>query len=61
MLGALVACICCSALQAMARIWRDGQQKACTIYRLLTTGTIDEKIFQRQLQKVKPGVSYPKG
>lgn len=38
-------------MQAMARIWRDGQKKACVVYRLLTTGTIDEKIFQRQLQK----------
>lgn len=35
----------------MARIWRDGQKKACVVYRLLTTGTIDEKIFQRQMQK----------
>jgi SNF2 family DNA or RNA helicase len=25
-------------LQAMARVWRDGQPKACLIYRLLTTG-----------------------
>ena len=24
--------------QAMARVWRDGQQHPCTIYRLLTTG-----------------------
>lgn len=37
--------------QAMARIWRDGQQEKCWIYRLLTTGTIDEKIFQRQVAK----------
>nr|XP_027196648.1 DNA repair and recombination protein RAD54-like [Dermatophagoides pteronyssinus] len=37
--------------QAMARIWRDGQQKQCFIYRLLTTGTIEEKIFQRQTHK----------
>lgn len=38
-------------LQAMARIHRDGQKKPVFIYRLLTTGTIDEKIFQRQLMK----------
>ncbi len=25
-------------LQAMGRVWRDGQQKPCVIYRLLTTG-----------------------
>ena len=39
--------------QAMARIWRSGQKKRCYIYRLLMTGTIDEKIFQRQLSKTE--------
>eukprot|EP01124_Arcella_intermedia_P003152 TRINITY_DN11712_c0_g2_i1.p1 TRINITY_DN11712_c0_g2~~TRINITY_DN11712_c0_g2_i1.p1 ORF type:complete len:902 (-),score=298.63 TRINITY_DN11712_c0_g2_i1:2366-4678(-) len=38
--------------QAMARVWRDGQQKEVWIYRLLSTGTIDEKILQRQLLKL---------
>ncbi|KAI3434723.1 hypothetical protein D9Q98_002784 [Chlorella vulgaris] len=38
-------------LQAMARVWRDGQKKACVVYRLLTTGTLDEKMYQRQLKK----------
>lgn len=38
-------------IQAMARIHRDGQKKPVFIYRLLTTGCIDEKIFQRQLMK----------
>lgn len=38
-------------LQAMARIHRDGQKKPVFIYRLVTTGCIDEKIFQRQLMK----------
>lgn len=38
-------------LQAMARIHREGQKRPTFIYRLLTTGTIDEKIFQRQLMK----------
>ncbi|KAJ9582992.1 hypothetical protein L9F63_022677, partial [Diploptera punctata] len=37
--------------QAMARVWRDGQRKQCYIYRLLCTGTIEEKIFQRQAHK----------
>ena len=35
-------------LQAQARIWRDGQTKSCYIYRLLSTGTIEERMFQRQ-------------
>ncbi|PXF48375.1 DNA repair and recombination protein RAD54B [Gracilariopsis chorda] len=38
-------------LQAMARVWRDGQKKPVFVYRLLCTGTIEEKIFQRQLFK----------
>ncbi|CCH62256.1 hypothetical protein TBLA_0G03190 [Henningerozyma blattae CBS 6284] len=38
-------------LQAMSRIHRDGQKKPCYIYRLVTTGCIDEKILQRQLMK----------
>uniref|UniRef100_A0A3Q1FR95 RAD54 like n=1 Tax=Acanthochromis polyacanthus TaxID=80966 RepID=A0A3Q1FR95_9TELE len=37
--------------QAMARVWRDGQKKSCYIYRLLSTGTIEEKILQRQAHK----------
>ncbi|KAM9762081.1 LOW QUALITY PROTEIN: DNA repair and recombination protein RAD54-like [Menidia menidia] len=37
--------------QAMARVWRDGQRKACYVYRLLATGTIEEKILQRQAHK----------
>lgn len=37
--------------QAAARIWREGQKRKCYIYRLLATGSIEEKIFQRQLNK----------
>jgi DNA repair and recombination protein RAD54B len=37
--------------QAMARIHRDGQKREVSIYRLLTTGCFDEKIFQRQITK----------
>ncbi|ETO15974.1 RAD54-like protein [Reticulomyxa filosa] len=39
--------------QAMARIWRDGQSKPCKIYRLITIGTIEEKILQRQINKLE--------
>ncbi|XP_042320390.1 DNA repair and recombination protein RAD54B [Sceloporus undulatus] len=38
-------------IQAMARVWRDGQKHTVHIYRLLTTGTIEEKIYQRQISK----------
>ena len=37
--------------QAAGRIWREGQKKKCYIYRLMSTGTIEEKIIQRQLFK----------
>ena len=37
--------------QAMARVWRDGQRKRCFIYRLIASGTIEEKMLQRQLHK----------
>lgn len=39
-------------LQSMARIHRDGQKRPVFIYRLLTAGTIDEKIYQRQVTKI---------
>lgn len=39
-------------LQAMARIHRDGQKHPCKIYRLLTRGALDEKIYQRQVSKL---------
>ncbi|XP_033849294.3 DNA repair and recombination protein RAD54B isoform X1 [Acipenser ruthenus] len=38
-------------MQAMARVWRDGQKRTVHIYRFLTTGTIEEKIYQRQISK----------
>ncbi|KNC31773.1 hypothetical protein FF38_08273 [Lucilia cuprina] len=37
--------------QALARVWRDGQKKDCFIYRFIATGTIEEKILQRQSMK----------
>lgn len=38
--------------QALARVWRDGQKKDCYIYRFICTGSIEEKIFQRQSVKM---------
>ncbi|XP_053684775.1 DNA repair and recombination protein RAD54B-like [Sabethes cyaneus] len=40
-----------SDLQAMSRIWRDGQRRPVYIYRLITAFTIEEKIYQRQISK----------
>ncbi|OQR93283.1 DEAD/DEAH box helicase [Achlya hypogyna] len=38
-------------MQARERAWRLGQTKPVTIYRLITSGTIEEKIYHRQLFK----------
>jgi len=37
--------------QALARVWRSGQKKACYIYRFFGAGTIEEKTYERQLSK----------
>ncbi|VDP12559.1 unnamed protein product, partial [Onchocerca flexuosa] len=39
-------------IQARERAWRIGQKRAVTIYRLLTAGTIEEKIYHRQIFKI---------
>ena len=38
-------------IQARERAWRIGQTKNVTVYRLLTSGTIEEKMYQRQIFK----------
>merc|ERR1712062_252154 len=38
-------------IQARERAWRIGQRRQVTIYRLLTSGTIEEKIYHRQIFK----------
>lgn len=37
--------------QARERAWRIGQKKDVTIYRLITRGSIEEKIYHRQIYK----------
>lgn len=37
--------------QAKERAWRIGQHRNVTVYRLLSAGTIEEKIYQRQIFK----------
>ena len=39
-------------VQARERAWRLGQQRDVTIYRLICRGTIEEKIYQRQIFKL---------
>lgn len=39
-------------IQARERAWRIGQQRHVIIYRLLTAGTIEEKIYHRQVFKL---------
>ncbi|KAK9281385.1 hypothetical protein L1049_004285 [Liquidambar formosana] len=38
-------------MQARERAWRIGQTRDVTIYRLITRGTIEEKVYHRQIYK----------
>jgi len=38
-------------VQARERTWRIGQKKEVAVYRLVLTGTLEEKIYQRQVYK----------
>lgn len=38
-------------IQARERAWRIGQKKDVTVYRLITKGTIEEKVYHRQIYK----------
>lgn len=49
--GFQMAWIMLCLLQARERAWRIGQTRNVTIYRLMTTGTIEEKIYHRQIYK----------
>lgn len=40
-----------SDTQAMGRVYRQGQTKPCFIYRMFTSNTVEEVIYQRQTQK----------
>ena len=37
--------------QARERAWRIGQKREVTVYRLVTAGTIEEKVYHRQIYK----------
>ncbi|VUZ45360.1 unnamed protein product [Hymenolepis diminuta] len=37
--------------QARERAWRIGQERKVAVYRLLTSGTLEEKVYQRQIFK----------
>lgn len=38
-------------MQARERVWRIGQKREVTVYRLITSGTIEEKVYHRQIYK----------
>jgi len=38
-------------VQARERAWRIGQSREVTVYRLITSGTIEEKVYHRQVYK----------
>ena len=38
-------------MQARERAWRIGQRREVTVYRLITSGTIEEKVYHRQIYK----------
>ncbi|KAI3842165.1 hypothetical protein MKW92_013880 [Papaver armeniacum] len=38
-------------MQARERAWRIGQTRDVTVYRLITSGTIEEKVYHRQIYK----------
>lgn len=37
--------------QALARVWRSGQQKPCYVYRFFGVGTLEEVCYERQVAK----------
>lgn len=41
----------CLLMQARERAWRIGQGRPVTIYRLITSGTIEEKVYHRQVRQ----------
>ncbi len=39
-------------VQARERAWRIGQTKPVTVYRMISTGTVEEAIYRRQVDRI---------
>lgn len=50
--------LCSTDNQSVDRAYRIGQKKDVIVYRLMTCGTVEEKIYRKQVRKLLPLLGY---